>query len=195
MNLRSEKICVLVADQYQDLEVWYPLLRFREDGAETQAVGAEAGKVYLSKKGYPVVADRSIADVRAAEFDAVIIPGGWAPETLRQDPRVLKFVREMHQTGKVVAAICHAGWLLASADIVRGRKATCFKAIKDDLIHAGAHYVDAEVVVDGNLITSRMPTDLPAFCREIAKALVARRAPASHSELERPGRQMPSTAP
>ncbi|MGH9357503.1 MAG: type 1 glutamine amidotransferase domain-containing protein [Terriglobia bacterium] len=178
MNLSNERICVLVADQYQDLEVWYPLLRFREDGAETQAVGAEAGKVYISKRGYPVVADRSIGDVRAAEFDAVVIPGGWAPETLRQDQRVIKLIREMNQAGKVVAAICHAGWLLASADVARGRRATCFKAIKDDLIHAGANYVDAEVVVDGNLITSRMPTDLPAFCREIAKALAARRGAA-----------------
>ncbi len=193
MDLHSEKICILVADQYQDLEVWYPLLRFREEGAETMAVGAEAGKVYVSKRGYPVVADRSIGDVRAAEFDAVIIPGGWAPETLRQDQRVLKLVREMHEAGKVVAAICHAGWLLASAGIVNGRKATCFKAIKDDLIHAGANYVDAEVVADGNLITSRMPTDLPAFCREVAKALVARRSAAGlgieHSGLGRPGRQ------
>jgi protease I len=153
------------------MEVWYPLLRFREDGAETVAVGAEAGETYASKKGYPVVADKSIAEVSARDFDAVVIPGGWAPDTLRQDPRMVNFVREMDQAGKIVAAICHAGWLLCSADILRGRRATCFKAIKDDLIHAGAQYVDEEVVVDGNLITSRMPTDLPAFCREIAKAL------------------------
>lgn len=171
MDLHGKKIAVLVADQYQELEVWYPLLRFREDGAETVAIGAEAGKAYSSKKGYPVVADVSIAAVRAADFDAVVIPGGWAPDFLRQDERMVKFVREMDRAGKVVAAICHAGWMLASADIVRGRKATCFKAIKDDLIHAGARYVDEEVAADGNLITSRMPTDLPAFCREIAKAL------------------------
>lgn len=171
MDLRGKKVAVLVADQYQELEVWYPLLRFREDGAETEAIGAEAGKTYHSKKGYPVVADRSIADVSAEDYDAVVIPGGWAPDTLRQDERMIKFVREMSGSGKIVAAICHAGWVLASADIVRGRAATCFKAIKDDLIHAGAAYVDREVAVDGNLITSRMPTDLPAFCREIAKAL------------------------
>ncbi len=193
MDLSSERICILVADQYQDLEVWYPLLRFREEGAETAAVGAEAGKVYVSKRGYPVVADRCIGDVRASEFDAVVIPGGWAPEALRQDQRVLKLVREMHEADKVVAAICHAGWLLASADIVSGRKATCFKAIKDDLIHAGAHYVDAEVVTDGNLITSRIPSDLPAFCREVAKALVLRRNAASGRTetpgVDRPGRR------
>jgi protease I len=171
MELQGKKIAILVADQYQELEVWYPLLRFREDGAETDAVGSEAGKTYNSKKGYPVVANRSIADVRAAEYDAVVIPGGWAPDTLRQDSRVIKFVREMHQAGKIVAAICHGGWVLASAEIVDGLRATCFKAIKDDLIHAGATYEDTEVVVDGNIVTSRVPTDLPAFCREIAQAL------------------------
>lgn len=176
MDLLKKRIAVLVADQYQELEVWYPLLRFREDGAETNAIGAEAGKTYNSKKGYPVVADRSIADVHASEYDAVVVPGGWAPDTLRQDQRVLNFVREMHESGKVVAAICHAGWVLASAGIMSGRKATCFKAIKDDLIHAGASYSDSEVVVDGNLITSRMPTDLPAFCREISKLLAAQPA-------------------
>ena len=174
MDLKGKKVAVLVADLYQEMEVWYPLLRFREEGAETVAVGDEAGKTYTSKKGYPVVADKSIAQVRAADFDAVVIPGGWAPDTLRQDERVLNFVREMDRAGKVVAAICHAGWVLCSADILNGRKATCFKAIKDDVIHAGAKYSDAEVVVDGNLISSRVPTDLPAFCREIAKALATR---------------------
>jgi protease I len=176
MDLKGKRIAVLAADLYQELEVWYPLLRFREDGAETVAVGAEAGATYSSKKGYPVVADKSIADVRAQDFDAVVIPGGWAPDTLRQDGRVLNFVREMDKAGKIVAAICHAGWVVCSADILRGRKATCFKAIKDDMLHAGAHYVDEEVVVDGNLITSRTPWDLPAFCREIGKALAAQGA-------------------
>jgi len=174
MDLKGKRIAVLAADLYQEMEIWYPLLRFREDGAETVAVGAEAGKTYSSKKGYPVVADMSIVDVHARDFDAVVIPGGWAPDTLRQDERMLNFVREMNKTGKVVAAICHAGWVLCSADILRGRKATCFKAIKDDMIHAGALYTDEEVVVDGNLITSRMPTDLPAFCRAIAKTLKKR---------------------
>jgi protease I len=180
MDLRGKRIAVLAADLYQEMEIWYPLLRFREDGAETVAVGAEAGKTYTSKKGYPVVADKSIAEVSAKDFDAVVIPGGWAPDALRQDERVLKFVREMDQAGKIVAAICHAGWVLCSADILRGRRATCFKAIKDDVIHAGATYVNEEVAVDGNLITSRVPTDLPAFCREIVKAL-ATRAVAQHA--------------
>lgn len=169
--LKGKMIAVLVADQYQELEVWYPLLRFREEGAVTVAVGAQAGKTYASKKGYPVVADKSVADVSAAAFDAVVIPGGWAPDYLRQDPRMVALVRDMHKAGKVVASICHGGWLLCSAGIVEGRKATCYTAIKDDMIHAGAQYVDEEVVVDGNLITSRKPTDLPAFCRQIIAAL------------------------
>jgi len=179
MDLAGKKIAVLVADQYQELEVWYPLLRFREDGAETLAVGAEEGKTYASKKGYPVVADKSVGDVSAADIDAVVIPGGWAPDFLRQDPRMVALVRETHKAGKVVASICHGGWLLCSAGIVEGRKATCFTAIKDDMIHAGAQYVDEEVAIDGNLITSRKPTDLPAFCRQIAMALSGQ--PAQHA--------------
>jgi protease I len=180
MELQGKRIAILAADLYQELEIWYPLLRFREDGAETVVIAAEAGKTYSSKKGYPVVSDRSIADVDARDFDAVVVPGGWAPDTLRQDERMLRFVQEMDKAGKIVAAICHAGWVLCSADILHGRRATCFRAIKDDMVHAGAHYLDEEVVVDGNLITSRVPTDLPAFCREVARALktraVARRA-------------------
>jgi len=173
MTSQRKRVAVLVADLYQEMEVWYPLLRFREDGIETVAVGAEAGRTYASKKGYPVVADKSIAEVTAADFDAVVIPGGWAPDGLRQDERMVRFVREMDRSGKIVAAICHAGWLLCSAEILRGRRATCFRAIKDDVVHAGAQYVDEEVVVDGNLITSRVPTDLPAFCREISQALAS----------------------
>lgn len=176
MKLEGRKIAVLVADHYQELEVWYPLLRFREDGAETHAIGVEAGQTYASKKGYPVEADLSIADARASEYDAVVIPGGWAPDALRQDERVLNFVRQMYASKKIVAAICHAGWVLTSAGIVSGKRATCFVAIKDDLIHAGASYADEEVVVDGNLITSRKPADLPAFCREIINALAAQPA-------------------
>jgi protease I len=181
MDLEGRRIAILVADQYQELEVWYPLLRFREDGAETLAVGAEVAQTYLSKKGYPVVSDEAIADARAQDFDAVVIPGGWAPETLRQDERMLRFVRDMHDAGKVVGAICHAGWVLASAGLARGHRVTCYRAIKDDVIQAGGQYLDEEVVVDGKLITSRMPTDLPAFCREIKKALARQTATAGGS--------------
>ncbi len=171
MLLQGKKIAILVENLYQELEVWYPLLRFTEEGAEVVVVGSGSAPEHTSKLGYPVRVDRRADQISAADLDAVIIPGGYAPDLMRRYPAMVQLVREMGQQGKVVAAICHGGWLLASAEIVAGRTVTSFFAIKDDLVHAGAHYVDAEVVVDGNLITSRKPEDLPAFCREIIKAL------------------------
>jgi protease I len=165
-----KKVMILAEKDYEDLELWYPKLRLTEEGFSVVVAGTgERG--YKGKNGYPVTVDGSIKDYDAKDFDAVIIPGGWAPDRLRRYSEVLDFVREMNASKKVVAAICHAGWVLASAGIVKGRKATCFIAIKDDMIHAGAEYADEEVVVDENLITSRTPADLPAFCREIIKAL------------------------
>jgi protease I len=171
MELNGKTVAILVENLYQELEVWYPLLRFREAGARVVTVGQEAGQTYTSKHGYPVVADRAFSQVSAAELDALVVPGGYAPDILRRYPEALDLVRDMNAAGKIVAAICHAAWVLCSAGILKGRRATCFFAIKDDLIHAGASYVDEEVVVDGNLITSRKPDDLPAFCREIIAAL------------------------
>ena len=165
-----KKVAVLVEDHYQVLEVWYPYLRLREAGIESVLVGT-GKKQYLSKDGYPAEQELSIKDVKAAEFDGVIIPGGYAPDILRRHREVNEFVRAMDKQKKLVAAICHAGWVLASADVLRGRKATCFSAIKDDVINAGADYLDKEVVVDANLVTSRNPFDLPAFCREIINFL------------------------
>jgi protease I len=171
MELNGKTVAILVENLYQELEVWYPLLRLREAGARVLTVGQEAGQTYTSKHGYPVIADRALAQVAAGELDALVIPGGYAPDILRRYPKALDLVRDMNATGKIVAAICHAAWVLCSAGILKGRRATCFFAIKDDLIHAGASYVDEEVVVDRNLITSRKPDDLPAFCREIIAAL------------------------
>jgi protease I len=163
-------IAVLVEDNYQVLEVWYPYLRLREEGFQTVLVGT--GKAnYKSKEGYPAQEELSIKKARTDDFDAVVIPGGYAPDILRRYPEINNFVRQMFEKGKIVAAICHAGWVLVSAGILKGRKATCFSAIKDDIINAGATYLDKEVVVDGNLITSRKPYDLPAFCKEIIKKL------------------------
>lgn len=170
MLLKGRRIAVLVEDQYQDLEVWYPMLRLREEGAQVISVGTGA-KSYESKHGYPVAADVSAQEMSAKELDGVIVPGGWAPDFLRRYPAVIKLVKELHRQGKLVAGICHGGWVLASADIVRNRNVTGFFAIKDDLLHAGANFVDREVVVDKNLITSRKPEDLPAFMREIIKFL------------------------
>ena len=173
MALEGKRAAVLVEEAYQELEVWYPLLRLREAGVETLAIGLQRGNVYNSKLGYPVKADRGIDDISPTELDAIIIPGGWAPDHMRRHPSYVGLVREMNQLGKVVAAICHAGWLLCSAGVVRHRRATCFFSIKDDLINAGAHYVDEPVVVDGNLITSRVPDDLPVFCQAILQKLGA----------------------
>lgn len=167
----SRKIAVLVEDQYQVLEVWYPLLRLREEGFEAICVGTGSKNSYKSKEGYEIIVDTSIDKISADDFACVVIPGGYAPDFLRRYPKINNFVRDLFNQGKVVAAICHGGWVLASADILKGKTATCFFAIKDDIIHAGAKYVDKEVVVDGNLITSRKPEDLPAFLKEIIKAL------------------------
>jgi len=171
MEIKGKRVAILAENMYHDLELWYPLLRMKEAGAEVRLIGTGTAKTYTSKHGLEVTVDAAACDVRADEFDAVIVPGGYAPDLMRRDPAMVGLVRDLFEQGKVVAAICHAGWVLVSAGVLRGRRATCFYAIKDDLVNAGATYVDAEVVQDGNLITSRMPTDLPAFCRAIIAAL------------------------
>jgi len=165
------RVAILIEDFYQDLEVWYPLLRLREEGFEVVTVEPNGRKEYRGKNGYPIVVDKRIDEVRAGDFNAVVIPGGWAPDKLRLSQKVLDFVKALHDAGKVVASICHGGWVLASAGICKGRTLTSYIAIKDDLVNAGAKFVDREVVRDGFLITSRKPDDLPAFCREIIETL------------------------
>ena len=182
-RLESKHIAILVEEIYEDLELWYPLLRMREAGAQVTVVGPEA-RTYASKHGYPATADKAAKDVTAEQFDAVIIPGGYAPDHMRRHPAMVALVREAALKNKVVAAICHAGWMLASAEVLRGKNVTGFFAIMDDLIHAGANYLDAEVVVDGNLITSRQPADLPAFCQAIIGVLAGEvRCPACQMVL------------
>ena len=171
MRLQGKRIAVLAEELYQELELWYPLLRFRGLGAQVLVVGSGSAQTYRSKLGYPVEVDKSAQEVSADELDALVIPGGYAPDHMRRHPAMVRLVRDAVLKGKVVAAICHAGWMLASANVLKGRTVTGFFAIKDDLVHAGAKYVDAEVVVDGNLITSRQPEDLPAFCRAIIACL------------------------
>jgi protease I len=170
-ELKGKRVAVLAENMYQELELWYPLLRLKEAGADVVVVGTGSAESYTSKNGYPVQVDLAADQIDAADLDAVIIPGGYAPDLMRRYPAMVNLVREAFDQGKLVAAICHAGWMLASAGIVAGKRATCFYSIKDDLVNAGADYVDAEVVQDGNLITSRVPADLPAFCRSIVQAL------------------------
>jgi protease I len=171
MELTGKKVIILVEDMYNEFEFWYPYYRLKEAGVEVVVVGSGSAESYTSKSGLPCKVDISADKISGADFDGIIIPGGYAPDHMRRHPGMVKLVKELFEAGKVVAAICHAGWMLASAEIVKGRTVTCFFAIKDDLVHAGANYVDREVVVDQNLITSRKPEDLPAFMRAIIGAL------------------------
>lgn len=169
MKITKKKVAILVEDLYQELEVWYPLLRLREAGVNVIVVGTGTKKVYLSKLGYEIKVDIEAKNVK--DIDGIIIPGGYAPDRLRRYEAVNKLVYNAFRKKKVVAAICHGAWVLVSAKVLKGKKVTCFKAIKDDVINAGGKYIDKEVVVDSNLITSRKPEDLPAFMKAIIKAL------------------------
>ena len=171
MVLDGKRVAILAENMYQEMELWAPYYRLKEEGAEVKVVGAGGAKAYTSKHGYPVNVDVQAEAVSAVEFDAVIVPGGYAPDMMRRHEAMVRLVRDAFHQGKVVAAICHAGWMLASAGILKGKKATSFVAIKDDMTNAGATWLDQEVVVDGTLITSRKPDDLPAFCLEIVRAL------------------------
>lgn len=176
-DIAGKKVAILAEELYEDMELWYPYYRLKEAGADVKIVGSGRADSFKSKHGYPVVPDVAIDDTSAAKFDAVVIPGGYSPDHMRRKPAMVDFVREMDRAGKPVAAICHAGWMLVSAGIVKGRRATCFFSIKDDLVAAGARYADEAVVVDGNLITSRNPADLPRFVPALIDALSRTRAP------------------
>jgi len=171
MDLTGKRVVVLVEQQYQEMEVWYPIYRLREAGCTVTIIGPEAGTTYASKLGYPAKSDKAARDVSANDFDGIVIPGGFAPDYIRRSEAMLKLVRDMNQQGKVVASICHGPWVLCSTPALKGKKATCFFSIKDDVMNAGASYVDAECVVDGNLITSRKPDDLPAFMKAVMAGL------------------------
>ncbi len=172
MSLKGKRVAILAEDLYEDPELWYPYYRLLEEGAEVRIVGPRV-KVYESKHGYPVQVDVAASEAHAGDFDAVVVPGGYAPDKLRRYAAVLALVKGVFDKGGVVAAICHAAWVPISAGIMKGKRATCVSAIKDDLINAGATYLDQEVVVDGKLVTSRTPADLPAFLPAIIAALAS----------------------
>jgi len=170
MSLSGKKIAVMAGPEFEDLELFYPLLRLKEEGAEVKVI-AQTMDGYCGKHGLAIRPDLTFKGARPEEFDALVIPGGWAPGRLRRVPEVLEFTRRMFQMGKIVASICHGPQILISAGVLKGKKIACVSAIKDDVINAGATFLDAPVVRDGNLISSRIPRDLPDFCREIIKAL------------------------
>ncbi|MGE3803461.1 MAG: type 1 glutamine amidotransferase domain-containing protein [Gemmataceae bacterium] len=171
MELQGKRAAVLVEQIYQEMEVWYPVYRLREAGCQVTLIGPEAGQNYPSKLGYPCKSDKAARDVKADDFDLLVIPGGYAPDHMRRCEPMIKLVSAMAEQGKPVAAICHGPWMLCSTQALKGKKATCFFAIKDDVINAGGKYVDAEVMRDGNIITSRKPDDLPAFMRTLIEAV------------------------
>jgi len=169
--LQNRRILTFVADVYEDLELWYPKLRLIEAGAHVIVAGPEAGKTYAGKNGYPCVADAAIAEMDAADFDGLVVPGGFMPDKLRRDPKVLQLVRNFHAAQKLIAAICHGGWIPISAGVYRGVQVTGSPGIKDDLVNAGAIWNDEPVVIDRHFVSSRKPDDLPEFCRGILQVL------------------------
>ena len=171
MDLKGKRVAVLVEQQYQEMEVWYPVYRLREAGCSVTLVGPDSGQTYNSKLGYPAKSDKAAKDVSANDFDLLVIPGGFSPDYVRRSKEMVRLVADMAERGKLVAAICHGPWVLCSTKALRGKRVTCFHSIKDDVTNAGATYVDEEVVVDGNIITSRKPDDLPAFMQAIIKAM------------------------
>ena len=183
--LSGRRILTFVGETYEDLELWYPKLRLMEAGAEVVVAGEKARHKYAGKNGYPCVSDAAIAEMNAADFTGVVVPGGFMPDKLRRDPKVQQFVRSFFEEGKPVGAICHGPWTLIDAGVVKGRKVTSYETIQTDLENAGATWVDQEVVVDNGLVTSRKPDDLPAFNRklieEIAEGRHASRAMAGAS--------------
>ncbi len=170
MSLDGKIVLFFAGPLYEDLELWYPKIRLEEEGARTVVAGT-GEKTYQGKKGYPINVDTSVDEIRAADFDGLVIPGGYAPDIMRRSQKLLQLTREIFQAGKPVAFICHAGWVPISAGIVKGRRGTSVGAIKDDLVNAGLLWEDSAVVVDGNLISSRTPADLPQFCKALIAAL------------------------
>ncbi|MED4018003.1 type 1 glutamine amidotransferase domain-containing protein [Sutcliffiella cohnii] len=171
MRLSGKKIIQIVSNDFEDLELWYPVLRLREEGATVDIVGEKAGEKYIGKYGVPIMSDYAFKEINPNDYDAILVPGGWSPDLLRRYEEVLSMVRTMDEQQKPIGQICHAGWVLISAKILEGRKVTSTPGIKDDMMNAGATWVDEPVVVDGHIISSRRPPDLPDYMREFINVL------------------------
>ncbi len=180
LPLAGLRVLVFVGDDYEDMELQYPRYRLEEAGADVVVAGIESGQVHKGKYGYPQKAQAAVRNLKAEDFHALIVPGGWMPDKLRRDEHVLRLTREIDAAGKLVASICHGGWIDISAGIVKGYRYTSTPGIKDDLLNAGvAEWVDEPVVQDRNRITARRPDDLPAFCRAIVAHLTPSAAAAT----------------
>jgi protease I len=171
LPLSNKRILIFVDDIYEDLELWYPKLRLIEAGARVVVAGPKAKETYRGKHSYPCTADAAISEMSADSFDGLVVPGGFMPDKLRRDPKVLQLVRDFHAAKKLIAAICHGGWIPISAGVYKGVRVTGSLGIKDDLVNAGAVWSDEPVVIDGHHVSSRKPDDLPEFCRGILQAL------------------------
>ena len=169
--MKQQKIVLFVADEYEDLELQYPKYRLRESGKQVVIAGEKKGVVYKGKHGYPCKADAVFEEIRVEEFDALVIPGGYAPDKLRKLSEVIEITQKFDQQKKLIAFICHAGWIPISAKVLKGIQCTSYIAIKDDIVNAGGKWVDEAVVVDQHFISSRFPDDLPAFCSAILRYL------------------------
>lgn len=171
MTVESHRILMFVGDIYEDLELWYPKLRLIEAGAEVVIAGPQAETVYEGKNGYPCRSDVAINDVEPSDYTGLVVPGGFMPDKLRRDTKVLDLVKHFHQQEQLIAAICHGGWIPISAGVYQGVRVTGSLGIKDDLVNAGAVWEDAAVVVDRHFVCSRSPDDLPDFCKGILQVL------------------------
>jgi protease I len=171
MDLKTTKVLSLVHHDFEDLELWYPIYRVREEGALVHLAGEKAGETYIGKYGVPATADYSFAQVNPADYDALLVPGGWAPDKLRRFKEVISIVKHMDENKKPIGQICHAGWVLISANILKGRKVTSTPGIKDDMVNAGGIWEDQPVVVDGHLVSSQRPPDLPAYMKAFVDVL------------------------
>ncbi|MGE5632937.1 MAG: type 1 glutamine amidotransferase domain-containing protein [Caulobacteraceae bacterium] len=168
---KKYKIICLIHGAFEDLELWYPVLRLREEGIAVHIVGEKANTSYVGKYGVPAVSDLGFSDINPEEYDGLLVPGGWAPDKLRRYPEVTRLVKYMNESGKPIGQICHAGWVLISAGILKGKKVTSTPGIKDDMTNAGGIWIDEPAVVDGNIVSSRKPQDLPEYMKAYIKLL------------------------